>query len=173
MDLQILIEDGDKIFTSGDIVSGKVQIFCVQAVTVSKLTVNLIGESTSSLTGAPGLLFSRKEEERHIIVREECQVVPNTRASRKEKAEPIRLAAGCNNFNFILRVPWVQDCSSCPPNSPAESTPGHDIPWSYSHSGQQLPSSMQDFQKGTEITYRVDATVTTLRNMFKSKTIKV
>ncbi|KAF9697939.1 hypothetical protein EKO04_004202 [Ascochyta lentis] len=172
MDVQIQIEDNENIHASGDVISGQIHIFCAQATTISKLTVNLIGESTSSLTGAPGLLFSRREGEKHVFVREEHLIVPSVRSARADRLEPIRLAVGCHSFDFALRVPWVQDCSSCPPNSPIECASEFEATWSGRSSGQQLPPSTKDLQKGTEVTYRVDAIVTTLRNMFKSRITK-
>jgi hypothetical protein len=173
MDLQIYIENENTILTSGDVISGKVHVFCAQPTTISKFTTNLIGESTSSLTGAPGLLFSRREEEKHTFVSEEYQIIPSFRSSTFEKAEPIRLGVGCHSFDFKLRVPWFEECRSCPSSSSIEEYDDHDSVWKGSRENQQLPPSIRDLQKGTDITYRVEVAVTTIRNMFKSRTIKV
>lgn len=158
------------MFSSGDTVSGNVQIFCAYPTTIFKLTANLIGESKSSLTGAPGLLFSRKEEEKHIIMRDEHHIVPSLHTPRLDRLEAVRLGVGCHSFGFCLRVPWVQDCSTCPPNTPLGSPYDTDV--TIPSSRQRLSPSMSGPEKGAEIAYRVEVAVTTIKNMFKSKTLK-
>lgn len=174
MEVQIHIQDEAQIYSSGDAVIGKIHIYCAQPTTISKLATTLIGESSSSLTGAPGLLFSRREEETHTFLREECRIIPPLRTS-KLREQPIRLEVGCHSFDFRLRVPWVQDCSSCPPNTPNEDERGYEFTGEKPSptSRRQLPPSTSDLQKGNKIAYRVDVAVTMMRNMFKSRTIKV
>jgi hypothetical protein len=170
MDVQIRIKGDTRIFSSGDTVSGDVQIFCAHPTTIFKLTANLIGESKSSLTGTSGLLFSRREEEKHIIVRDEHHIIPSLHTPRSDRLGTVRLGVGCHSFGFCLRVPWVQDCSTCPPNNPLGSPDDKDV--TISSSRQQLSPSMSGLEKEAEIAYRVEVTVTTIKNMFKSKTLK-
>lgn len=176
MDVQICIQDEVARYTSGDSVVGKVHIYCAQPTTVSKFTVALIGESVSSLTGASGLLFSRRQEEAHVFLREEyCILASPSGASRTPETRSIRLGIGCNSFGFRLRVPWAQTCSSCPPNTPVEDgcyqdfTEHNLIP----DPRRQLPPSSSGLQRGNWIAYRVDVSVSTMRNMFKTRTVKV
>ncbi|KAF2631345.1 hypothetical protein BU25DRAFT_184730 [Macroventuria anomochaeta] len=170
MDVQIRIKGDTRILSSGDAVSGNVQIFCAHPTTIFKLTANLIGESRSSLTGAPGLLFSRREEEKHIIMRDQHHIVPDMHTPKPNRLEAVQLGVGCHSFDFCLRIPWVQECSTCPLNTPVGSPDEKDI--IISSSRQQLPPSMSGLEKGTEIAYRVEVAVTTIKNMFKSKTSK-
>jgi len=173
MDFRLDIEHDKEIFSSGDHIIGKINIFCAQKTTISGLTATLIGESTSSLTGAPGLLFSRREEERHIIVREECRIIPFNSVSASHKERPLRLDVGCHSFGFRLRVPGVADCSTCPPNSPVEDRYRPDLISEQSALHRPLPPSTKDVQNGHEITYRIDVVTTTIRNMFRSRVLKV
>ncbi|KAF2821138.1 hypothetical protein CC86DRAFT_109709 [Ophiobolus disseminans] len=174
MEVQIHIQDEAQMYSSGDVVIGKVHIYCEQSTTISKLTTTLIGESSSSLTGAPGLLFSRREEETHAFLREEYQMVPSLRTSRLREPRPIRLDVGCHSFDFRLRVPWAQNCSSCPPNTPNEDEYGYEFTGEKPTptSMRKLPPSISDLQKGNKVAYRVDVAVTMMRNMFKSRTVK-
>lgn len=173
MDFSLDIEHGKEIFSSGDHIFGKINIFCAQKTTISGLTATLIGESTSSLTGAPGLLFSRREEERHVIVREEYTIIPFNKISASHKERPLRLDVGCHSFSFRLRVPGVADCSTCPPNSPVEDQYRHDLISERSALHRPLPPSTKDIQNGNEIAYRIDVVTTTIRNMFRSRVLKV
>lgn len=175
MDVQIHVQDETQVFTSGDTITGKVLVHCSQPTTISRFTMSLIGESSSSLTGAPGLLFSRREEETHTFLREEFCIISTSRVSKPRESRPVRLDTGCHSFDFRLRVPWVQDCSSCPPNTPVEAN--HEQNYaeekSKSNPSRRLPPSTSDLIKGNKVAYRVDAAVTMMRNMFKSRTIKV
>lgn len=173
MDIRLDIENDKEIFSSGDHIFGRINIFCAQKTTVSELTATLIGESTSSLTGAPGLLFSRREEERHTIVREEYRIIPFNNVLSAQKERPLRLDVGCHSFNFRLRIPSVADCSTCPPNSPVEDQHPFELISERSTSHRQLPPSTKDVQNGNEITYRIDVVATTIRNMFRSRTLQV
>lgn len=171
MDVQLRINDDTRKFSSGDVVSGNVQILCAHPTTISKLTARLIGETSSSLTGAPGLLFSRREEETHIIMRDVHHIVPSLQTPRSERPEAVRLGVGCHNFDFCLRVPWTQDCSSCPPNTLLRCPHSKDM--MITSPKHQLPPSTSGLGTGTGIVYRVEVAVTTMKNMFKSKKLKV
>lgn len=175
MDIQICIQGETPKYSSGDAVVGKVHIYCAQSTTISNFTAALIGESVSSLSGASGLLFSRRQEETHTFLREEHCILSSLRTSKLREIRPIRLDVGCNSFDFRLRVPWAQVCSSCPPNTPVK----HDCDQNcindklMQSSRRQLLPSTSGLQTGNKVAYRVDVAVTTMRNRFKSRAIKV
>lgn len=173
MDVQIQTEGGINTFSSGDHISGSIQISCAHTMTITKLSATLIGQSISCLTGAPGLLFSRREEETHVFLREEFRLVPSLLPSKPQDSRSVRLDPGSHTFDFQLRVPWVQDCSSCPPNTPNEDEYDCDSAGYMSLSTPQLPPSTTELQEGNKVTYKIDVVVTTIRNMFKSRTVKV
>lgn len=173
MDFRIDIENEKEVFTNGDHVFGKINIFCAQKIILSELAATLIGESISSLTGAPGLLFSRREEEKHIIIREEQTIFPVNNVTILQKARPLRLDVGCHSFNFQLRIPLIPDCSTSLSNSPFEAVYHREPPSKSLKLNKRLPPSTKVVQNGNEIRYRIDVVATTIRNMFKSRSLKV
>ncbi|KAJ4984958.1 arrestin [Stagonosporopsis vannaccii] len=172
MDFKLDIENNKDVFSGGDHIVGKINIFCAQKTTISELTATLIGESTSYLTGAPGLLFSRREIERHVIVREENTIIAINDLPMPQKRRPLKLDVGCHSFNFRLRVPQAADCFTCPPNSPIEDHYRCGLVPERPKPHRRLPPSIKDVQNGHEITYRIDVVSTTIRNMFRSRTMK-
>jgi hypothetical protein len=173
MDVHIHLENRIGKFSSGDLITGNVRINCAQSTTISRFAVNLIGESRTTLTGAPGLLFSRREEERHVIAREECCILPSVLTSTSGKADLVRLKIGCHSFDFRLRIPWAQDCSSCPLDPTTYHLDSCEAKTGRASLVQQLPPTLADLHKGCDITYRIEVGVTTLRNMFKSRHLRV
>lgn len=175
MDIQIQIQNESQTYSNGDSIIGRVKIYCSQPTTIKKLTTTLIGESSSSLISVPWTLFLRRDEETHTFLREEHRIVPSSLKPKLHGTQSIRLDVGCHSFDFRLRVPWVQDCSLCPPNTSYEDEYGYEVTGEKSIPTlmRQLPPSTSDLQKGNKVAYRVDVAVTTMRNMFKTRTIKV
>ncbi|KAH6621871.1 hypothetical protein C7974DRAFT_414556 [Boeremia exigua] len=172
MDVRLDIENNKSTFSSGEIISGSIKIFCSQTTTVSELTATLIGESTSSLTGAPGLLFSRREEEKHTMIREVHKIFPSYLVSKPRKSRPLRLEVGCHSFDFRLRVPRAPDCSTCPPDTPSGDDYQDDENLDNQTLARQLPPSTKGLQAGNEVAYRIDVSVITIRNMFRNRSVK-
>ncbi|KAJ8113730.1 hypothetical protein OPT61_g4206 [Boeremia exigua] len=173
MEVQIDIRDGAPMYSSGDIITGQIHISCVQATSITKLTTTLIGESSSSLTGGSGLLFSRREEEIHVFLREEYSIIPTLHSLESQESRSIKLGLGCHSFDFRLRIPSFQDypsCLSCTSNEDKTNRfSGGKLTASLT---QKLPPSISNLHKGNTVSYHVDVCVTTTRNMFKSRTVK-
>lgn len=68
MDISIELDQPNIPFTTGDTVKGCVVIYCSNAsIVVSKISVNLTGETTSILTDTTGIFMNTKEEEKHCV----------------------------------------------------------------------------------------------------------
>ncbi|KAF2009392.1 hypothetical protein BU24DRAFT_455398 [Aaosphaeria arxii CBS 175.79] len=167
MSLDIEIKHLESVFTEGDKITGKINLYCAQSTTIQSIRARLVGESTSSLTGMPGLLFSRKEEEKHIFLQQEQKIVPNPKSRKSETRELSKIGAGYHSFDLSLKVPRSAECCSCASNIPQNTLIqiGED---EKPRSPHRLPPSMNNLGKGAEISYRVEVMVTYIRNMFKN-----
>ncbi|PSN61593.1 hypothetical protein BS50DRAFT_650942 [Corynespora cassiicola Philippines] len=158
MDISITFDYPEATYTNGEVVSGKVILFCPSTITLSKIAVNLIGETKSILSGAPGLLTRRKIDEFH-------RIFPVSFVTEKSKSESIKLQFGYHSFPFALKIPWLPKCESCPPKTSVSRI----LDDKETQLGPpELPPSMKEPRKGAEVIYRVHIAVTILRNMFKS-----
>lgn len=126
MDVSIELDHTNVTFTAGEIVHGKVIIYCPRTTTLSKISVRLIGETISNLSGSSSLLMCRKNEETHRVsnkleiqiylvlkdvfliyiqvAHDSRDIIPYFHTSKDTKKESVRLRFGYHSFSFSLQV---------------------------------------------------------------------
>lgn len=67
MDATIEFDYPDATYTNGDTIYGAIVVYCTSSITLSNITVSLIGESKSTLTSTSGLLLHKINREKHRV----------------------------------------------------------------------------------------------------------
>jgi hypothetical protein len=120
MDATIQFDYPDATYTNGDTIYGAIVVYCTSTVTLSNITVNLVGESKSMLTGTSSLLLHRQNREKHRVgplwprlltvtkvfkvVHDKQDILPYSHSFDDSKHEPAKLGFGYHSFPFGLQV---------------------------------------------------------------------
>lgn len=104
--------DHQKVYTSGDIVSGRVHLAVDEKVDLSAIDVTLFGYSKSRNKVHSGQGYVTKQE-KHLLFKEETTLFPPPDIQAVSKTESYTLTEGSYSYNFTFTFPGKEHKADC------------------------------------------------------------